>query len=380
MATKRRTIFEEVEAAGRPAASPGGIGRGRSLDRSSLRLWLALLFALVVAMIVVGGLTRLTDSGLSITRWDLVTGTLPPRDADAWQAELDAYRATPQYDLVNRGMTMDEFRLIYWWEWGHRALGRLIGAVFLVGAVGLAATRRVPPGWTGRLVAIGALIGLQGAIGWWMVRSGLEDGMVSVASTRLAVHLGLAFVILGLLAWSILLASRGETVLMTARRQTEPRLLSVSTGLMHLLFLQIVLGALVAGIDAGRAFPTWPGMGGGFLPPDPFSLDPWWRNFVEDPGLVQFVHRMTGYLVAILAIVVFVCARRSPHASTRAAFAWVLGAVALQVALGIGAVLSQATLPVAIAHQAAAILLWALVIRGRFLAGYPVAGSLRARA
>lgn len=380
MATKPRSIFEDVTDPLRPPTTTGGIAGGRRESRRLVQAWLWTLAALVVAMIVVGGLTRLTDSGLSITEWDLVTGTLPPLSEARWASEFAAYQATPQYEIVNRDMSLAEFQTIYWWEWGHRALGRVIGAVWIVGFLGLLATRRLPAGRTPRLVAIGALIGLQGAIGWWMVRSGLEEGMVSVASYRLAVHLGLAFIIIGLIAWEALLASRPQVGLMTARRQAEGRLFGVSTGLMHLLFLQIVLGALVAGIDAGRAFPTWPGMGGGFFPPDPFLLTPWWRNFFEDAGLVQFVHRMTGYLVAVLAVVTFLRARKSPHPVTRQAFAFVLGAVFIQVALGIWAVLSQATLHVAITHQAAAILLWLLVIRGRFFARHPITATLRARA
>jgi cytochrome c oxidase assembly protein subunit 15 len=378
MATKPRSIFEEVQTSTRPATQAGAIDRGRPDSRRLVRVWLMALFALVVAMIVVGGLTRLTDSGLSITEWNLVTGTLPPLSEAQWQREFDLYRASPQYELMNRGMTMEEFRVIYWWEWGHRFLGRVIGLVWAVGFVGLWATGRLGPGWPLRLFVVGALIGVQGAIGWWMVHSGLQPGMTSVASYRLAVHLGLAFVILGLIAWDVLLLGRPQAELLAARRQGERRLFSGATGLMHLLFLQIVLGALVAGIDAGRAFPTWPDMGGGFLPPDMWGLAPAWRNLFENAGTVQFVHRMTGYAVAILAVVVWLRARRSPHATTRRAFDWVLGVVAVQVALGIWAVLSQAQLHVAISHQAAAVLLWVLVIRGRFLARAPLVSRIAA--
>jgi cytochrome c oxidase assembly protein subunit 15 len=210
-----------------------------------------------------------------------------------------------------------------------------------------------------------------------MVHSGLQDGMTSVASYRLATHLGLAFVILGLIAWQVHMLGRREAELLTARRQAEPRLFSGSTGLMHLLFLQIVLGALVAGIDAGRAYPTWPDMAGGFLPPEPLELTPVWRNFFENAGLVQFIHRMTGYAFAALAVVVWLRARRSPHPMTRRAFHFVLAVTAVQIALGVWAVLSSAQLHVAITHQAVAVLLWVLVIRGRFLARHPVAATIR---
>lgn len=380
MATKPRSIFEEVATAQRPATTTGTIDRGRTDARRWARLWLLVLMALVVVMVLVGGLTRLTESGLSITEWNVVTGTLPPLSEADWQSEFALYQGSPQYDAINQGMTLDEFRSIYWWEWGHRVLGRVIGGVWLLGYLGLLASRRLPAGWAGRLLIPGVLIGLQGAVGWWMVSSGLEEGMISVASYRLAVHLGLAFAILGLLLWDALLLGRRETELMTARRQGEARLFGVSTGLMHLLFLQILLGALVAGIDAGKAYPTWPLMAGGILPPDPFGITPWWRNFFEDPGLVQFMHRTSGYLVAILAVVTVLRARRSPHPVTRQAFVLVLVAVAVQVALGVWAVLSQAQLHVAITHQAVAILLWLLVVRGRFLARHPVAASIRGRA
>jgi cytochrome c oxidase assembly protein subunit 15 len=222
MATRTRSIFEEVSAAQAPTA--GAIDRGRRDGRLLTRAWLVALFALVVVMILVGGLTRLTDSGLSITEWDLVTGTLPPLSAEAWQREFDLYRASSQYQEINRGMSLAEFQGIYWWEWGHRALGRVIGLVWAVGFAALLLTRRMPQGWTPRALLVGVLIGLQGAIGWWMVRSGLEEGMISVASTRLAVHLGLAFVILGLIAWQVMALSRPQTALLVARRGAEARL------------------------------------------------------------------------------------------------------------------------------------------------------------
>ncbi len=377
MATKPRSIFEEVGTDQRPATVTGAIDRGRPDSRRWVRWWLIALFALVVAMIVIGGLTRLTDSGLSITEWDLVTGTLPPLNAVDWQAEFDLYRQSPQYELMNRGMTLEEFQFIYWWEWGHRFLGRIVGLVFIAGFLGFLLTRRMPASSTRNTLLIGVLIGLQGVVGWWMVHSGLQEGMTSVASYRLATHLGLAFVILGLIAWQVHVLSRRETELLTARRLAEPRLVTASTWLVGLLFLQIVLGALVAGIDAGRAYPTWPDMAGGFLPPEPLELTPVWRNLFENAGTVQFIHRLTGYGFAVLAVVVWFWARRSPHPMTRRAFQFVLAAIAVQIALGVWAVLSMAQLHVAITHQAAAVLLWVLVIRGRFLARHPVVASLR---
>ena len=218
----KRSIFEEVsDSAAATAAAPaavGAIARGAMRGRLAARIWLGILFALVVVMIAVGGATRLTDSGLSITEWRPVTGALPPLSAADWQAEFDRYREIPQYQLVHRGMSLEEFQFIYWWEWGHRQLGRLIGLVWALGLGWLWLTRRIPAGWGRRFVVLGALGGLQGAIGWWMVASGLGGTMVSVASYRLAVHLGLAFVILGLIAWHILGLGRTEVQRLQARR------------------------------------------------------------------------------------------------------------------------------------------------------------------
>jgi cytochrome c oxidase assembly protein subunit 15 len=376
---RNRTIFEEVGEGARPAAAAaGGIDR-RAGARRAIRVWLIILFVLVVLIVIVGGATRLTDSGLSITEWRPLTGAIPPLSEAAWLAEFERYRAIPQYELVNRGMTLAEFKVIYWWEWGHRQLGRLIGLVWAVGFLWFLLRRRIPPGWTGRLLLLGLLGGLQGAIGWWMVYSGLQPGMVAVASYRLAVHLGLAFVILGLLASYIFLLGRSEAALLQARRGRERGLWRIGTALMHLTFLQILLGALVAGIDAGRSFPTWPLMAGQFVPPDPFYLPdggPAWRAFFENPGLVQFVHRMAGYVLLAFGIAAWLVSRRSAHLATRRAFDWMLVMLFGQMALGIAAVLSAAQLHVALAHQAGAVALWVLILRARHLAGYPQAGSI----
>ncbi|HBD91603.1 MAG: heme A synthase [Rhodobacteraceae bacterium GWE1_64_9] len=383
---QKRSIFEEVGSDARrtPAPKPGLIDRGTTGARSAIRVWLLVIFALVATMIVVGGLTRLTDSGLSITEWRPVTGALPPMDEAAWAAEFQKYQTIPQYELVNKGMTLAEFKTIYWWEWGHRQLGRVIGFVWAVGFIGFLVTRSIPAGWTGRLLMLGALGGMQGAIGWWMVSSGLQGQMVAVASYRLAVHLGLAFVILGLIAWYVQKLGRTEAQLLQARRAREAKLFSLSTGLMHFAFLQILLGALVAGIDAGRAFPTWPGMNGQFFPADAFYVPdgqggslPLWHAFFENAGLVQFMHRMAGYLLFAFGVVVFLRGRKSAHGATRTAFLAVFCMMLLQVVLGIVTVLTGAHLHVAITHQVGAILLWVLIIRARYLSQYPVAGSIR---
>jgi heme a synthase len=379
MATKR-TIFEEVGQA--PVAPPKGnlIARDTGVSRRWTRAWLAVLFALVVGMIAVGGLTRLTDSGLSITEWRPVTGALPPMSDAEWQTEFDKYRAIPEYQLQNKGMTLEAFKTIYWWEWGHRQLGRVVGLVWASGFAVLWITGSVPVGWTRRLLLLGGLGALQGAIGWWMVHSGLSGTAVDVASYRLATHLGLAFVILGVIAWYVLGLSRPETALLSARRAREGRLFGMSTGLMHFAFLQILLGALVAGIDAGRGFPTWPLMNGSFFPADAFYVPDGgavWRAFFENPGLVQFIHRMSGYLLFAYGVVVWLRGRRSAHRATRATFHAVLAMMVVQMALGIAAVMTAASLHAAITHQLGAVVLWVLILRARFHSQYPVAGSIR---
>jgi heme a synthase len=382
----KRSIFEEVSEGEKPARVPagGGIDARPKGARAGVRLWLIALFLLVATMIAVGGMTRLTDSGLSITEWRPVTGAIPPLNEAAWVEEFEKYRQIPQYELVNKGMSLEDFKVIYWWEWGHRQLGRVIGLVWALGFLGFALARQVPPGWSGRLWLLGGLGGLQGAIGWWMVSSGLTGEMVAVASYRLAVHLGLAFVILGFLAWYVFLLGRSEAELMTARRGREAKLFGLSTGLMHFAFLQIVLGALVAGIDAGRAFPTWPLMNGQFFPADAFYVAdgqggnlPIWHAFFENAGLVQFIHRMAGYLLFVFGVVVWLRGRRSAYQATQAAFHAVMAMLVVQMALGIATVLTVAHVHVAITHQIGAVILWVLILRARHLAQYPVAGSIR---
>jgi heme a synthase len=372
----RRPIFEEVAEGGRPAPAARVTIERPAGARRAIQIWLMVLFALVVAIIAVGGLTRLTGSGLSITDWRPVTGAIPPMTETDWQREFDAYREIDQYRLLNLGMSLQEFKFIYWWEWGHRQLGRLIGLVWAAGFLWFWLRGQIPPGWTGRLLALGALGGLQGAIGWWMVASGLGEGMVAVASYRLAVHLGLAFVILGLIAGYVMRLGRSQAALLQARRGRESRAFRMSTGLMHFAFLQILLGALVAGIDAGRGYTDWPLMAGGIFPPGMFELEPVWRNFFENDGLVQFIHRKAGYLLALFALVVWLRGRRSLYAPVRAAFNTMVLVMAAQIVLGVLTVVYAAPWQLAIAHQLLAVGLWVAIIRARFLAGYPEGATI----
>lgn len=379
MANKTRNIFEDVADVQKQVASPGGIDRGGQGARGPIRIWLAVIFGLVGVMILVGGLTRLTDSGLSITEWAPITGAQAPSTEAEWTTAFEKYQAIPEYQLQNKGMSLAEFKGIFWWEWGHRQLGRVIGLVWAVGFFGFLAMRKIPVGWSGRLLGLGALGGLQGAIGWWMVSSGLKDGMLDVASYRLATHLGLAFVIFGVITWYILRLSRREIDLLQARRMSDARLTKFGNWLIFAAFIQILLGALVAGIDAGRGFPDWPLMAGRFLPPQPFDLVPLWRNFFEDPGLVQFMHRMAGYVLFAFGVFAWVRARKSANSKTRFAFNAMMSFMFLQVVLGIATVIYSAPVHIAIVHQLGAVVLWVLILRARFLAAYPLPQSVRGK-
>lgn len=311
--------------------------------------WLFAIAALVFAMIVVGGLTRLTDSGLSITEWKPVTGALPPISQQAWDAEFAKYQAIPEYALQNRGMSLSEFKALYWWEWGHRLLGRAIGLVFLLPLIGFWVLGRLRRDLAPRLVGIFILGGLQGAVGWWMVASGLVD-RVDVSQYRLAAHLGLAFALFALVWWSAFDALEEEPATLAFDR---PALIAL--GFAGLVFAQIILGAFVAGLDAGRVHTTWPLMDGGFAPRDYARLEPFWRNLFENPAAAQLHHRLVGYLVAIAAAALAYVERG------RLAYA-ILALVLFQVALGITTLMHAAPLPLSAAHQATAVAVFAAAL------------------
>ena len=379
MATNRK-LFEEVGAAtAKPVTTKGVIDAGRKDARNSIRNWLFSLFALVFLMILVGGATRLTDSGLSITEWRPLTGSIPPLNAADWASEFAKYQEIDEFRIQNSWMTLADFKVIYWWEWGHRQLGRVIGFVWAIGFFWFLLCRQIPTGYTPRLLLLGALGGTQGAIGWWMVSSGVTVGEATtdVHSTRLATHLGLAFIIMGFITWYALSLGRPERDLMQARRAKEGKLYGLSTGLLHFTFLQIIIGALVAGIDAGRTYTDWPLMAGQFFPPQAFVLEPFMANFIENPGLVQFIHRMTGYALFAFAVVVWLKGRKSAHEKTRRAFNLAFIAITAQVLLGITTVMVAAIMPVALAHQGLAVLCFVLTLRARHLSLYPIATSLR---
>ncbi|MBY8975543.1 COX15/CtaA family protein [Rhodobacteraceae bacterium NNCM2] len=364
----KRTVFEEVGAA-KPAA-PVPASKAKQPARAAIAAWFWLLAALVAIMVLVGGLTRLTDSGLSITVWDPVMGAIPPLSAQEWDATFQAYQQTTEFQEQNDWMTLADFKPIFWWEWGHRFLGRLIGVVWLVGFVAFLAMGRIPAGWKGKMLGIGLLGGLQGAVGWWMVSSGLDQ--LDVASYRLAIHLGLAFLIFMVLIWFALKIRLDEVAALQARRRRIAPVLGLGGMLAALIFLQILTGALVAGIDAGRGYIDWPLMNGYFLPPESFELVPFWTNFFENPALVQFVHRMLGYLVGIAGLIFAARALRSSVGAVRRWGGLVGLAVVAQIVIGIVTVMHGAPLEIAIFHQAGALVLVAVLMRAKFEAAYPV--------
>ena len=364
----KRSIFEDV-GEGKAAQAAVVPTRGREA-RGAIALWLLGLALLVAVMVLVGGMTRLTDSGLSITEWAPVMGAMPPLGAADWQAAFAAYQQTTEFQEQNAWMTMADFKPIFWWEWGHRLLGRLIGGVWLVGFLWFWLTKRIPAGWAGRLVLPGVLGGLQGAVGWWMVVSGLT-GRLDVAPYRLALHLGLAFVIFIVLIWLALRVRLDDVALLKARRRRLPALMGVAGALIALVFLQILAGALVAGIDAGRGYVDWPLMQGQFLPDESFEMSPLWVNFFENPALVQFIHRMLGYLVLAFGIVFALRCGRAGHGAIRNLGRWAGVAILAQVLIGIVTVMQGSPLGIAIFHQAGALVVVAVLIRTKFEIAYP---------
>jgi len=321
----------------------------RPETRRQLLAWLGAVAALLVVMIMLGGLTRLTHSGLSITEWKPVTGALPPLSEHAWESEFAKYKTIPEYRIVNRGMTLGEFKGIYWWEWTHRFVGRLIGLVFIGPFLYFVLTRKIERALVPRLALIAVLGGAQGALGWFMVMSGLTH-RVDVSQYRLAAHLALAFTIFGAVMWTIYdLHAKGR----------EPTEVTAPARRLALAFLvlvagQIVMGAFVAGLDAGFAYNTWPLMNGKVIPGGMGSI-------FEETTAAQFAHRMLAYAVLAAAFAVFWLARRTASGALRSAKA-VLHVTLLQVVLGIATLLTVVAVPLAAAHQlcAAAVLAVAL--------------------
>lgn len=312
-------------------------------DRSrATAVWLFAVAVLVFAMVLVGGGTRLTDSGLSITEWRPVTGAIPPLSDADWAREFALYRQIPEYRQVNAGMTLGEFQVIYWWEWGHRLLGRVIGAAFLLPFLVLLATKRVPRQLVWPCWGLFLLGGLQGAVGWWMVSSGLVD-RVDVAPERLTVHLGLALVLFCALIWCALEAWSGPERSASSRRW--------GLAVLGLALAQCLLGGLVAGNDAGRVYTDWPTMGGGLWPPE-YAGASLWATLAHSAAAVQLHHRLGAY---VLLAVVTIWVWRARGRSDGGPAALVLLAVLTQAALGVATLVNGAPTDLSLLHQAGAV-------------------------
>jgi cytochrome c oxidase assembly protein subunit 15 len=326
----------------------------------ALRLWLAGIAFLIVAMILVGGATRLTESGLSITEWQPVMGTIPPLSEADWQEAFTAYQQIPQYTELNRGMSLDEFKTIYWWEWTHRFLGRLIGVVFFVPFIVFWAAGYIPRALLPRLIGLFVLGGLQGAIGWYMVKSGLVD-RTSVSQYRLMVHFGFAVAILGYTLW--LLFDLGTSAQIRHVRAGIGATSWVSALVLALIFVQLLSGALVAGLDAGMGYNTWPLIDGAFIPSGLGTATPWYLNLFENGLAVQFNHRMLGYAVVVttLAQAIWLAFWRAPQPLLGAASTLAVLSV-LQATLGVWTLLLAVPIELGIAHQAGAILVFATAL------------------
>jgi len=323
-------------------------------------VWLLVCCALVFAMVVVGGVTRLTHSGLSITEWQPIVGTLPPLDDAQWNEAFAKYQATPEYAQVNRGMSLEAFKGIFWWEYFHRLLGRAIGAVFLLPLLWFVARRRIPPGLAPRLFGIFLLGGLQGAVGWYMVESGLVDDP-RVSQLRLTVHLGLAFAIFAAMFVTALSLLDPQP----AAQGTRTRMLArYAKGLALVVFVMALSGGLVAGIRAGFAYNTFPLMNGHAVPPEIMLIEPWYLNFFNNIATVQFDHRLLAWSLALLIPVFWWRMRSAPGISPRARVGahLLLALLAVQITLGISTLLLVVPLPLAAAHQAGALLLFAATL------------------
>ena len=322
-------------------------------NRALLRNWLYVILLMLVALVLVGGATRLTDSGLSITEWKPIHGVVPPLNEAEWLEEFAKYQQIPEYQQINQGMSLGEFKRIFWWEWAHRILARGVGFVFALPLLFFWATGRVEQGLSPKLVGLLLLGGLQGAVGWWMVASGLVD-RTDVSQYRLATHLTLACVIYV----AIMVVARG---LAPHSEPPADRATQRFAGFLVLAVLvQTFLGGLVAGLDAGMSYNTWPLMDGAVIPGDMLIIEPVWRNFFENPKTVQFVHRTGAYAVLLLALWHMIATGRKLRGTTHARRAVVLfHLVLVQAVIGIATLLMQMPLHWALLHQG-----FALVVLG----------------
>ena len=333
----------------RPISSPG--------SQAAVAAWLLACCALVFAIVVVGGITRLTHSGLSIVEWQPIVGTLPPLGEAQWAQAFAKYRLTPEFRLTNHDMTLEGFKGIFWWEYSHRLLGRLVGFVFFVPFAWFLARGRIGRALGWKLGAILLLGGLQGGLGWFMVKSGLVDD-ARVSSMRLASHLGLAFLIYASMLWVAL------GILFPSPRRSSRSVAKLSAAVVALVFVMALTGALVAGIRAGYAYNTFPLMNGEWVPGGMWLIDPWWMNLVHNMATVQFNHRWLAMVIVATVATLWWRVQRDPQADPRARL-WghaLLGAVAVQISLGIATLLLRVPVALAALHQCGALIVFTCAI------------------
>ena len=321
----------------------------KDTDRRAVALWLLVCAAFTFAIVVVGGITRLTESGLSIVEWQPIVGALPPLSQADWETLFAKYRETPQYQKVFSEIGLAGFKKIFWWEYLHRLLARVIGLVFLIPFLYFLLKKKLDKPLSWKLAGLFVLGGLQGAMGWYMVKSGLVDNP-RVSHLRLTAHLGLALLIFAVEFWLAL-------ELLRSRKEQKPHPLARTV--VAVVFLMALSGGFVAGLRAGHAYNTFPLMNGHLVPPEAFMLEPWWSNFFWNVATVQLVHRAIFWLLLILVPLLWWRARRT---SAKVAAHHLLGLFVLQAALGIGTLLYAVPIPLAAAHQGGAVLLLACAL------------------
>lgn len=338
----------------RSAASTGGIAGDRAIS-----IWLWGVAALVIAMVVVGGATRLTESGLSITEWQPLLGAIPPLTHADWLTAFEKYQQIPQYHIMNQGMTLDAFKSIYWWEWSHRFLGRFIGIAFALPLVFFWLSGRLKPGSGAKFLGVLALGGVQGFIGWYMVKSGLVN-RVDVSQYRLALHLTTAFAILGLLVWLAL--EEWPDAARAAAGSVTPAIRRMGAFIVAIVVLQVVLGAFVAGLKAGFIYNTWPTMNGQWVPSD-YWTTPAYLTFFESHAAAQFNHRVIAYfVVAVILIEFWLVMRSAVDRRVRTTATLLVCAAFGQVGLGIATLLAHVPLELGVAHQLGGAIVFVLAV------------------
>jgi heme a synthase len=355
-------LIDSIRTNHRVSGQSGDVDATHHSGTAAIRIWLYAMAGLVFAMVIVGGATRLTNSGLSITEWKPILGSIPPLNETDWMTAFAKYKLIPQYEIMNKGMSLSAFKYIYWWEWGHRQLGRFIGIAFFVPFVIFWARGQISRSLMPKLIGLFVLGGLQGAAGWYMVQSGLAD-RIDVSQYRLALHLSIAVAIFGGLLWVAWTMDAGAR-----HAETAAPMLRFAQALSGLVFLQVALGGLVAGLKAGLAHNTWPLMDGRLIPSGLGVMEPAWRNMFENVLTVQFNHRMTAYAIAFgCAIFVWRIMTSSQSTAAKRTALWLLAAVGVQVTLGIWTLMARVPLSLGLLHQAGALVVFGLALRAMFV-------------